>query len=482
MSTPQPRIARSTLINLAGAAVPAALLLITVPIYLHLIGEARYGVLAIVWLLLGYFGIFDLGFGRAVANRIAALRDAPTEKREEVFWTGWFISFITGLLGGLLLYAIGHWLFGNVFVVSTNLRGEVDTALPWLVFALPIATSLSLLAGTLEGRQAFLSMNLSQLAGTVTYQLLPLGIAYVGYNSLAVLIPAAIFGRLVSGLFLFRACKHHIPLQSVPRMRLSLVKPLLRYGGWITANGITSSLLSVADRFLIGSRIGMIAVTAYTIPYNIVLYFTIFPKSLRMALFPEFSRSISTDVDELLRRALLTVTILLSPLIILAELLAKPFLIFWIGKTLAQQSSPVAEILLLGVWLDAVSGISATYLQGTGRPDLPARFNLWELLPYMVMLWFGINYLGIVGAAWAWTIRVGVDCILLIFASKMQSIAPIAFLFFLPVVASFFLAQSLSYMSPTYIGLGALLLLMTATLSYTTIPKSWGDAPEKHIV
>ncbi|MBN6743028.1 flippase, partial [Acidithiobacillus sp. MC6.1] len=412
-----PRIGRSTLINLAGALIPSFLLLLTVPAYLHLIGEARYGILALVWLLLGYFGVFDLGFGRAVANRIAALHDAPAEDRQSVFWTGLAISVLTGLLGGAILYFLGNWLFAQVFHVAGPLRDEAEAAMPWLVLALPLAIIISLLAGALEGRQAFLAMNGAQVLGTVLYQLIPLAVAYAGWITLPFLIPAAIGGRMVSAVLLFVLSYRHVPLSPRPRIAIRQIKPLLQYGGWITVTGLVGPLLTVFDRFLIGAQIGMTAVAAYTVPYNLVTRLSILPGSLQTALFPRFAMVPPAEAEALATRAVLTLAAIMTPVVVVGLLLIKPFLVLWVGAALAATAAPVGQILLLGIWINTLAFIPFTHLQGRGRPDLPAKFHVLELVPYGGVLWLLINRFGVAGAAWAWSLRVLADAFLLFWAA-----------------------------------------------------------------
>ena len=133
-------IRRNSTYNLLGLLVPLAASLVTIPIYLELIGEARYGVLAIVWLLLGYFGLFDLGLGRATAQRIAALRDGTADERAQTFWTALTLNVGIGVVGGALVWPIASHFFGNIFRIEGSLRPEVLAAVPWMMLAVPMAT------------------------------------------------------------------------------------------------------------------------------------------------------------------------------------------------------------------------------------------------------------------------------------------------------------------------------------------------------
>lgn len=169
-------VARHTMYNLAGAAMPIAVSLLTVPAYLAAVGDGRFGILAIVWLFLGYFGLFDLGLSLATSHHIAAAEnhDRPEAERARLFWSALFTNLGLGVLGGLLLLPLGYYYFANVIAVDAALRSEMLDALPWLALGVPMATVTGVLAGGLQGLRKFGPLNAISATGTTLFQVLPL--------------------------------------------------------------------------------------------------------------------------------------------------------------------------------------------------------------------------------------------------------------------------------------------------------------------
>src|ERR1700728_2283876 len=99
-------VAKHTLYNVLGQVLPLGLGLVTIPLYLRLIGAERFGVLSIAWLLLGYFGLFDLGLGFATSFRMAALNEARPADRARTFWTALAVNLGMGAVGGVVLWGV----------------------------------------------------------------------------------------------------------------------------------------------------------------------------------------------------------------------------------------------------------------------------------------------------------------------------------------------------------------------------------------
>jgi O-antigen/teichoic acid export membrane protein len=405
-------LARATMFNLSGLMVPVLVQLVTVPLYIKMIGTDRYGVMALVWLLLGYFGFFDLGFGRAIASRIAGLNAGSVAARAAVFWTGTLLSVLAGVAGGLLLYAISFRLFGNVFAVPPYLRAETIAALPCIALALPVVTGISALAGALQGREEFGVMNFSQMTGSILYQIFPLLAAITISAHLSCLVLAALAGRLVTAVMLFVFCMKRIPAGR-PVIARGEIRPLLAFGGWVTLSGLVSPLLTVFDRFVVGALTGMTAVTAYTIPYNLVMRIAALPTSLQNALFPRFAMVEEAPARALQQQATVLIACLMTPPLLIGVLAMKAFLTLWIGPRLAATAAPVGQILILGLWPNMLAFIPFGYLQSRGRPDLPAKFHVGELVFYAPALYFLTLRYGLAGAAWAWDARTLADAVLL---------------------------------------------------------------------
>lgn len=413
-------VARNTLYNLLGATTPIALALVTVPLYLKRIGEARYGVLAIVWLLLGYFGSFDLGLSRAVTNRIAQLRGAAAEEREQVFWTACVLNTVLGMAAGVLFYAAGGWIFGSWFKMSGSLHAEARLALPWIAAAVPVATVTAALTGALEGMQRFSTVNAIQSVGTSFFQVAPLITAYSIGPQLQYVIPAAVLMRFLTALPLVWAVKSGLPLSGPPRLHRGQVRRLFAYGSWVAVTNIVGPILHTFDRFLIGIVLGASAVAYYVVPFQLVSRAQVLPAALSRALFPHLSQIDAAESKRVALSSVVTLAAVTTPIIVLGLLIVWPFLQLWVGRTFAAHAAPVGEILLLGVWVNGLAYVPLALLQARGRPDIVAKFHLLELAPFLILLWFALQRFGIAAAAVAWTVRVTADALLLFKAARLS--------------------------------------------------------------
>ena len=72
-------VARGTLLNLLGHVAPLIAALAAVPLLVTQLEPARFGFLSLAWVIVGYFGLFDLGLGRALTRLIAERMGTPRE-------------------------------------------------------------------------------------------------------------------------------------------------------------------------------------------------------------------------------------------------------------------------------------------------------------------------------------------------------------------------------------------------------------------
>jgi O-antigen/teichoic acid export membrane protein len=404
-------------INVFGAIVPLAVALVTVPIYVRHIGDARYGVLSIVWVLLGYFGFLDLGLSRAAVNALARLRNGPQEARARVLVTTLAMNLGLGLVGSLCLAVFGSYLLQHVLAVPEALKPEVAQAFPWIVGLFPLALVAGVGSGALESREQFLLSNVLQVTGGSLGQVVPVVLAVVVSPSLAIVIPAAVVARVLTvAAILIVVYRDEGPL-SLRAFDWNQARKLLSYGGWITVSGVVGPILSSLDQFAVGSVLNVAAVSHYAVPMSLVTRSQVFAGALSRTLFPRMSSVGPADALILASRALPSLAYAYGAICAPAIILAPIFFKYWIGAGFAAIAAPVAEILFFGAWINGLAFVPFGLLDSQGRPDITGKFHAAELLPFIGVLWVLTSTFGIRGAAFAWTLRCATDAACLFWAA-----------------------------------------------------------------
>lgn len=422
MSTISSRqLSKNTLWNLIGQGAPLVAALFSIPVLIRWMQTERFGLLTLVWVLVGYFSIFDFGLGRAVTQRLSNnLGRGSPESNSQIVSTAMLAMLFIGGLGGLLLFIATPAILG-LLQVDAVFRVEVEKTLQLLSVSLPIVTLASCLNGALEAYQKFSVTNILKFfLGLWTY-LAPL-ILSQGPPDLtsivAVLMVGRIFVVVAAFAFLLKELKDFFRNFN---FNFNEIKSLLSFGGWMTVSNVVSPLMVYSDRFFLSTFVPLSMVAYYTTPFEAMSKLLIVGTAFGGAIFPTIAKDLERDprqVQKLVKRSTNTLLLVISFILILIVCAAPFGLKIWLGESFEINSTTVVRILGLGLLFNVMAQIPFAVIQGANRPDWTAKLHLAELPIYGLTLWYFLKNYGLVGAAAAWTLRVTADSVALHILSK----------------------------------------------------------------
>ena len=416
------RVGRNALFNLAGLAVPLAVAVLVLPLLTHALGPARFGLLGVSWAFLEYLTLFDVGLGRATVRFVADSIARGTRDVSQITSVSLSVQLMIGCCAAILLIVFAPSLARHVFRVDPGLVGEASLLFMVVALNLPVVLALTTFRGVLEGAQPFTLSNAIKIPVSAGSIVIPALLARSGH-SLPNMLMWVLVWRALASLVTLYAIRRVIPEFRVePPRDWRRLRSLISFGGWVAVSGVVSPMLIYFDRFALGARSGLTAVGYYTAPYEGITRLLMIPNSLITALFPLLTGlgvvAAAGRIDRLFASSMRAVLIMMSIPAAIALIFAPVILRVWMGPVYAAQGELALRILSVGVLVNAIAHIPYTFLEAAGRPDVPAKFHMIELVIHVPFAWYLVGAYGINGAASAWTARVTLDTILMLVAAN----------------------------------------------------------------
>ena len=414
-------VRRNAVINVVGNVLPGLIGLVLLPQLISRLGLELFGVFSLVITIIGYSSIFDFGVSRAITLAISVAKsDDHGRERAMVAQAGIVITLGMGIIGALLLLLLSVPIAHLMSVKEGGLRPAV-AAIRFCALALPVTTVTMCVRGVMEGYENFLASNLLKALQGIGAFTLPL-IFVLAFGST---VQAATLGLVVNRfLFLplhfFLAKKTGIGLWRNSLEFVARIKELTVTGGWMTVSNVISPILATSDRFFISSMLGSMYVSIYTVPLDAMQRFLLVPAAISNALFPRLSKQYSDRSGRLnIALAHMVNMACLSVPLLVALLFGKEVLSLWISEDFAVKASTVLKIISVGIFLNGVANIPFAQLQAAGKSNQTAMLHILECLVYIPALIALVKLLGVQGAAIAWTLRCGLDCVILLYRSRV---------------------------------------------------------------
>jgi O-antigen/teichoic acid export membrane protein len=376
------------------------------PYVIHHLGDERYGIWALVFSLVDYYGLVDFGFRSAVVKYAAHFRaTGEMDRLETLISTGLAYFSIAAIAVAAASFAIAT----NVTRWFNVLPRDAD-AFRFLTITVGIAFALGVIFNTctavLEGYQRFditsrimIVNNAVRVSGCFAVIFLGFGLKAMGICVLG--------GQIIGYVLTYRSLRRILPGRTFgPRKaRLSSLRQMLSYGAHTFVASISLIVLNQDAPLLIGHFLSARLVAYYSFPLRLLSYSVDLVGRLGMVTGTKAAELTAYgDMKTIARMAILVnryCLMMFLPLTVYLAVFGRQLLKVWLNPAFAAESAPLLPVLGAGVVVAVAAQYnSSAILYGLAKHAALARAVLVEAILSVAGLCYVLPRYGIMGAAY----------------------------------------------------------------------------------
>lgn len=402
---PAEKFLTGVLWNWAGVAVQLLVGVVVSPYIILKLGAERYGMWALSFSIMSYYGFLDIGFRAAVVRYSAHYRTrGEYDKLNELINTTFFyFSLASAMMAAatLFLYKEGY----RIFQISPTYSAEFSWLVLFVGISIALGFNMGVFSGAVEGFQRFDVSNririvISGIRGLGLIVLLGAGYGLVAMG-LWTLMGSVVFLSIYAIWFrrVFPA------LRFSPRfVKLTMFKETVAYGIHSFVAGLGSRSLEQTPSLLIGYLRTAADLAYYNFPFRLLQYASYAITNVGVVALPQ-STALAAK-GQLERVAKLGIyanrycLALFIPLAIFLHVYGTELFSVWLNPDFAAYSAPLLPVLVVGFGLtQAAQFCSGSILFGLAKQQEYAYAVLGEAIASVAALIVVIPRYGIFGAA-----------------------------------------------------------------------------------
>lgn len=360
------------------------------PFLIRMLGQSEYGLYSIVYSVISYLTVMDMGFGNAIIIYTSRyINQNDKEKQDKLHGMFFAIYCIIGVLAailGIILYFNVNVLFGKSMTAIE--MSKAKTMMLILTFNLAITFPLSIFGNIIVAHEKFIINKIIKIIQILLQPLLMIPLLFMGYKAIAMVVVITIANIVCLTLNTIVCIKKLDVKLKFKGFELKLLKEIFAYSFFIFLNQIIDKVNWSLDQFILGSIAGTVATAIYSVAGQLNTMYMNFSTAISNVMLPKITKMEDNNASDKEFTDVFIQTgriqyILMALIITGFVLFGQNFINWWAGPGY-ESAYIIACILMIPITIPLIQNIGLSILQAK---------NLYK---YRTMIFFGIAILNVI--------------------------------------------------------------------------------------